>query len=621
MQPREVTNGPVSRDAVLEQVSRITASAQFAASARLSAVLRYVVKQTVDGRAEDIKEYTIALEVFGRPESFDPRLDTIVRVQASKVRAKLKEYYAGEGARDAVLIDLPRGTYVPVFHSNDPPSEPAGPGRRRIKVQIVAALMLGAIVLVWPLVRFVNMPAVVQRRSPSVAVLPFADMSPNKDQEYFCDGITEELINALAKIDGLHVVARTSAFEFKGKGLDVRKIGAQLNVQTVLEGSVRREDDKLRITAQLYDVPDGYRLWSAAYDRPANGVFVVQEEIARAVVNALRVKLRAPGKPLAKQYTGNVEVHNLYLLGQYHLNRRPAQGEVNSAISFFEKVIAADPSYAPAYAALAFAYLQLVVWDHRPPRQVIPLAKEYITKALAIDDDLGEAHATRAAIAAAYDYDQRTAFSESQRALDLTPGASHAHLWRSVLLDASGRLEDAFAELKTAADLDPLSIGIGSDLGRLLIRRGEYARGMEQFQKMLGLDPNSIRVLSYMADALQQKGLHAEAIAALEKASNISPDYPRTMGLLGHAYAVAGNRSAALQVLDRLNKLGAQQYVPPVDIAVVYAGLGDKHQAFQWLEQAYGERYPLYLYFMVTHAFDPLRSDPRFGTLMKKLGW
>lgn len=337
MEPHEFTNRSAPREAVLTQLFRITASTQFAASERLSTLLRYLVEQTVDGRAEEIKEYTIALEVFGRPESFDPRLDTIVRVQASKVRAKLREYYAGEGARDAVLIDLPRGTYVPVFHANDPVSEPIVQSRRR---------------------------------SPSIAVLPFADMSRNKDQEYFCDGITEELINALAKIDGLHVVARTSTFEFKGKALAVRKIGAQLNVETVLEGGVRRENDQLRITAQLYHVLDGYHLWSAAYDRAVGGVFEVQEEIAQAVVSALRPKLRTAGRPLAKQYTGDVEVYNLYLLGQYHLNRRPAQGEMKTAISFFEKVIAADPRYAPAYAALAFAYLQLVVWDHRAPHQV-----------------------------------------------------------------------------------------------------------------------------------------------------------------------------------------------------------------------------------------------------------
>jgi serine/threonine-protein kinase len=221
----------VPSEAVLEQMFRIIASSQFVASQRLSALLRHIVEQTVAGRAEKIKEYTIALEVFGRPESFDPRLDTIVRVQASKVRAKLKEYYAGDGARDAVLIDLPRGTYVPVFHANDPTSKPIGPGRRP---------------------------------SPSIAVLPFVDMSRNRDQEYFCDGITEELINALAKINGLHVIARTSTFEFKGKALDVRKIGDQLNVESVLEGGVRREDDQLRITAQLCNVPDGYQLWSSA---------------------------------------------------------------------------------------------------------------------------------------------------------------------------------------------------------------------------------------------------------------------------------------------------------------------------------------------------------------------
>lgn len=588
MEPHEVTNRSAPREAVLTQLFRITASTQFAASERLSTLLRYLVEQTVDGRAEEIKEYTIALEVFGRPESFDPRLDTIVRVQASKVRAKLREYYAGEGARDAVLIDLPRGTYVPVFHANDPLSEPIVQSRRR---------------------------------SHSIAVLPFADMSRNKDQEYFCDGITEELINALAKIDGLHVVARTSTFEFKGKALDVRKIGAQLNVETVLEGGVRLENDQLRITAQLYDVLDGYHLWSAAYDRAVGGVFEVQEEIAQAVVSALRLKLRTAGRPLAKQYTGDVEVYNLYLLGQYHLNRRPAQGEMKTAISFFEKVIAADPRYAPAYAALAFAYLQLVVWDHRAPHQVMPAAKEYIARALSIDDDLGEAYATRAAIAAAYDYDPRSAFSASQRALDLAPGTSHVHLWHSMLLDASGRLEDAIVELKIAADLDPLSIGIGSDLARLMIRRGDYDGGMQQLQRMLALDPSSIRVLSYMADTFQQKGMHAEAIAALERARHIAPDYPRVMGLLGHAYAVADNRGAALEMLDLLNQLETKQYVPPVAIAGVYAGLGDKEQALQRLEQACCDRYPLYLHFMVTHAFDPLRAEPRFVTLIKNLGW
>jgi serine/threonine-protein kinase len=583
-----VTKPPVSRDAVLEQVSRITASAQFAASERLSAVLRYVVEQTVDGHADDIKEYTIAVEVFGRPVSFDPRLDTIVRVQASKVRAKLREYYAGAGARDPVLIDLPRGTYVPVFHSNYPSPELDGRDGRR---------------------------------PPSIAVLPFADMSPNKDQEYFCDGITEELINTLAKIDGLHVVARTSAFEFKGKALDVRKIGAQLNVETVLEGSVRREGDKLRITAQLYNVPDGFHLWSASYDRTAKAVFAVQEEIARAVVSALRVKLAFAGNPLARQYTGDVEVHNLYLLGQFHLNRRPAHQELNIAISFFAKAIAADASYAPAYAALAFAYFQLVVWDHRAPREVIPAAKEYITRALAIDDGFGEAHAVGSAIAAAYDYDSETAFAAARRALDLAPGAAHAHLWHSMLLDASGRLDDAFAALKTAADLDPLSLGIGSDLARLMIRRGDYVAGMEQLERMLALDPNSIRVHSYIADAFQQKGLHAEAVAALEKACKMAPGYPRSIGLLGHAYAAAGNRSEALKMLRRLHQLSAQQHVSPFDFALVSAGLGDYEQALQLLERSCEERYPLYLYFMVTHAFDPLRPDPRFATLMKKLGW
>jgi TolB-like protein len=371
---------------VAQQLTRILSSPDFVKAGKLVAFLQYVITKSEAGDAEQIKEYAIAVDVFGKPASFDPRMDTLVRVQASKLRGRLEKYYSGPGLKDPIHIAIPRGTYVPVVTSAT-----NGMPRKRKKWQTAAALigMVGIVCLGGVVLFQTAHKSVSPLPEKSIAVLPFLDLSPEKDQEYFCDGMTEELISELARIDGLRVVARTSVFQFKGKPQDVRQVGRQLNVTTVLEGSVRKTGGRLRITAQLIGVADGYHLWSESYDRDLSDVFEVQKEISRSIARALRVSLNGPAQGLHD--TSNVEAYNLYLLGRYHWSKR-SESDLEVAIRDFEAAVRLDPAYARAFAGLADAYFQLGYWVSRDPRQVMPKAKEYAVKALELNESLTEAH-------------------------------------------------------------------------------------------------------------------------------------------------------------------------------------------------------------------------------------
>ncbi len=456
----------------------------------------------------------------------------------------------------------------------------------------------------------------------SIAVLPFVNISAQLGNDYFSDGMTEELTNALTNVEGLRVASRTSAFAFKGKQEDIQRIAEQLHVGTVLEGSVRKEGDRLRVTAQLINGTDGYHLWSQAYERDLKDVFAVQEDISRAIVSALKIKLvQGANAPLVRPSTSNVKAYDLYLKGRYFWNRRTEEG-LRRGAEYFEQAIAVDPHYSIAYSGLADTYTLLGVYSYLSPKQALPKARAAAERALETDDSLAEGHASLAHVKMVYDWDWPGALREFQRAIELNPRYATAHQWYALCLTALHRLPEATAEARRAQELDPLSLIINTDVGLLLYLQGQLDQAIEQFQKTLELNPDFFVAHFGLALAYEQKGNFRGAVAELETATTLSRRSTIMLATLGHGYAVAGRRADALRVLNELEGLAKQRYVSPYGVATIYAGLGENDQAFRWLQRAYEDRsvWLIHLALRVDPRLGNLRSDPRFIALLKKIG-
>jgi serine/threonine-protein kinase len=457
--------------------------------------------------------------------------------------------------------------------------------------------------------------------APSIAVLPFVNMSADRDNEYFCDGLAEELINALTKLEQLHVVARTSAFSFKNKEVDVREIGRKLDVIYVLEGSVRRAGDRLRITAQLIDVRDGYHLWSERYDREASDVFAIQDEISLAIVDKLRIRLLGQEKAtLLTRYRDNLEAYNLYLKGRYYWDQRP-QG-LKRAIESFQQAIEKDPDYALAYAGIADCYVTLGSWENGtfPPLEAIPKAKAAAKKAIELDDTLPEAYASLAYATMNYDWDWPSVESGYKHAFNLNPRYATAHHWYSHYLLARGRADESLVESKRCLELDPLDLIINIHLAWHHQFARQYDEALEQCWKVSELYPNSFWPSFFSALAYEQKGMYGEALAESEKAIKMSGNVTFTTAALGHLYALSGKQAEARKTIAELKELSSKRYVTAYDIAIIYAGLGENDQAFEWLDKALEERSSWLPYLGIEPRIDELRSDPRFKALLERVG-
>jgi serine/threonine-protein kinase len=454
--------------------------------------------------------------------------------------------------------------------------------------------------------------------APSIAVLPFMDLSPQKDQEYFCDGISEELINAFTKVEGLQVSSRTSSFQFKGATQDIPRIGAQLKVAMVIEGSVRKAGDRLRITAQLIDVTSGFHLWSDRYDREMKDVFAIQDEIALAVVDALRLKILGPGRPLVKRTTTNLEAYDLYLAGRYHWNKGTID-EVQKGTECFNQAITKDPSYAAAYAALAGCYAALCGWGVVPDETLQP-ARAAAAKALELDETLADAHTALAILRAWHDFDCWDAERHFKRALQLNPHDANAHLFYGSLLGSTGRLDEGLAEMKRSVELEPQAPLFALGLGAAIYYRGEYDQALEVLQHALELDPTSPRVHYYLGCAYIGKGMLPEAVAVLQKVSEVAGTDKRVIGMLGHCYGLMGRTGEARELLGDLQQLSKPGDLASFSIALIYLGLGEPDRVFEWLDQAYAERASPLRHLKVDPLFDNIRSDRRFGVLLKRLG-
>ncbi len=461
-----------------------------------------------------------------------------------------------------------------------------------------------------------------RKAKPSVAVLPFIDMSPQKDQEYFCDGITEELINALTNLEGLQVASRTSAFQFKGKGYDICDIGRRLKVQNALEGSVRKAGNRLRITAQLVSVVDGYHLWSEKYDRELEDVFAIQDEISLAIVDKLKLKLLKREKAkLVKRFTKNEEAYNLYLKGRYFWNRR-YEGGLQKGLECFQEAIAEDPDYAHAYVGLADCYNLLGFYSWIRPKEAYPKAKAAAKKALEIDNTLGEAHASLGWISTFFDWDWAGAEREFRLALELSPNYATAHEWYAIYLAVVGRFDEIEVVMKRALELDPVSLIINAVRGLLYYWMRRYDDAIAQCLKTLEMDPNYSMAYLYLEWTYSAHGMWEQAIASGEKLVAISGESPVALGFLGSTYAMSGQNEKGAEILGRLDDLSRQRYVSPYYRAMIHMGLNDKDKAFEWLEEAYLERHSFLATLKTAPMYDDrLAPDPRFHALLKRIGF
>jgi TolB-like protein/Tfp pilus assembly protein PilF len=445
-------------------------------------------------------------------------------------------------------------------------------------------------------------------------------MSPDPEYEYFTDGMTEDIINALSKIKDFQVAARTSTFSFKGEKIDVREIGRKLNIQTVLEGSVRKAGNRLRITAQLINVKDGYHLWSEQYDRVLKDVFDIQDEITLAIVDALKVELlEKENQAVRKKYTDNLDAYNLYLKGRFYWNKMTIP-DFRKAIELFQEAVTKDPTYALAYAGLADAYTGLgdAGLSAIPPKEAFSKSDQAVQKALEIDKDLAEAHASLGHLKM-HNFDWPGAEKAYYRAIELNPNYATTYHMFGFYFALMERHQEAIKNLKQALKLDPISLGIITDLGVVYYFARKYDKAIKQYEKVLEMEPNFIRAYITLGSTYGQKGMYKEAINMIHKAIELSGNRSR-IAALGRSYAIAGKKDKAKNIIQELMDLSKKQYISPYCICLIYASMGEKAQALDWLEKAYNEHVSELIYLKVDPYLDNLHSEPRFTAILKKVG-
>jgi serine/threonine-protein kinase len=453
----------------------------------------------------------------------------------------------------------------------------------------------------------------------SIAVLPFANGSADPDTEYFSDGMTDELINALAKVDGLRVSSRSSVFALKGVRQDVRAVAALLDVSAVLEGSVRRSGSRLRITAQLTSAADGSLLWSERYDREIADVFAVQDEIARTIVSTLRARLVGEiGDPTPRRYTANVKAYQLYLRGRHAWNMRTPES-IAEGIRWFEQAIAEDPTYALAYTGLADSHALSLDYRGTPVAEGMRRAAAEARRALELDESLAEAHTSLAWVNFIYDWNWESADRGFRRAIELNPKYASARQWYAWLLLALGRIDEALAQARAAADLDPASVSVRRSFGWLYYYARQPDLAIEHLQRALAMSPASEETHMILGLALLQKGAYAEAEAEFREATSLSSEHARALAALGTLAALQGRTAEARAVLGELRARARRRYVSPVDFVWLLQSLGETDEAFAWLERAYEERRGWMVYLNVEPALDGMRADPRFRDLVRRM--
>lgn len=596
-------------------LARVLASAGFARNERLSQFLRFLVERHLEGRDGELKESVLAVEVFGRKAGYDPKLDAIVRTEAIRLRARLEQYYQGEGSQDPLIIELPKGGYRPVFRERaalaeqqSAPAAPAGnPARIRIWWSVATAVIFVALGTTWWWTQ-------ATPRAVTIAVLPLENLNKDSATDYFADGLTDEIIRNLSVIEGLTVRSRTSSFALKGQGLNPVEAGSQLDVDYLVEGSVLQAGDQLRVNAALVSARDGSRMWSDRYDRKLTDVFAIQDEISQGIVNTLRLRLSG-----RRRYEANLEAYDLYLRGRQIMAGFPSRTRrvATSALEYFERAVEKDPNYAIAYAGMADAYIAVERnMGATNPVNAWPRAKEVAAHALKLDPMLSEAHSAMASIRAR-EYAWADAERGFRQAIKLNPNNALAHLELGArVLVVQGRFDDGLEAVGQALALDPLSPYVTTEAGEALLLARRYAEAVERFRKAIALDPSRSRPYNRMMRALYLQGKIAEAMDARDESLKVAA--PLLFGGFVACLEVrAGRREEALVLLEELRN--SRRLLPSRALAGAHGCLGDREQTLAFLEKALAENEPGLPELLQAPELDFLRSEDRFATLRKRL--
>ena len=570
-----------------QQLDRILGSATFRQVDRLKRFLKFVAVEALEGRGDQLKEYVIGVQVFDKDSSFDPRADPIVRVQARRLRARLVRYYREEGGTDAVVIELAKGGYAPVFKLRDP----ATTGRRSIGATLAA--------------------------QNTIAVLPFADHSPGHDLDYFCQGLRQETIHRLAKLQALRVSTVQPAEPPIQNGGD----DATSHVAMLLTGSVRKSGDRLRITMHLVDNATASYLWSESIDAAGDDIFAVQEAAADAVVRKLEPKLLDAGhRRGGRRPAENLAARNLYLQGRYHLNQRTDEG-LHKALDFFAKAIVEDPQFGLAHSGLADAHSLLAHYGVREPAHEWAKAASSAASAVLLDGNSAEAHTSLAHVKATQDWDWQGAEREFQIAVELDPSYATAHHWHAMsCLVPMGRLDDALEEMRLAQSLDPVSSIVARDLAVVHAYRRDYEAALEQCDHTVELNPHFAPAYWALGFIQEQRKDLDEAIAAFQRAVHLSPHSPKMQAGLGRTLALSGKRALALTVLRKLDAIATQRYVSPFEYASIRFALGQTDLGFRWLKRAAQDRAFDVIALNVDPRFEGLKADSRLEAIVRQIG-
>jgi serine/threonine-protein kinase len=565
-----------SAKAIRGQLERVLASATFQQVDRLKRFLRFVVEEAAAGRGDQLKEYVIGVQVFGKEPQFDPRTDPIVRVQARRLRARLVRYAREEGQGDELSIELPKGGYAPTFKRRDD-SVPQ-------KKSITAALT----------------------NRNTIAVRPFADYSRGGDLAYFCQGLTEEVTHRLATSKGLRVLAaRDDAAD----------------AAMTVSGSVRGDADKARIAAQLVDAGSGAILWSESLDVTLGDVLATEERVAQTIVEKLQPQIVATSPPAwAHRATANLAANNLYLQARYHLNQRTEEGLLK-AVDLFEKATVEDAEFALAHSGLADAYGLLSHYGVRGPADMWAKAASCAATAVMLAPHSAEARTSLAHVKGSQDWDWADAEREFKRAISLDPRYPTGHHWYAMsCLVPLGRLDEALDEMLLAQGLDPVSSIIARDVAVIHFYRRDFAAALDQCDHAIELNPHFSPAYHTLGLVQEQRQELDESVAALQRAVHLSPQTPRMRGALGRALAISGRRQLAEKILRELEALARQRYVSPFEFAALRFALGQTDLAFKWLAKAAEDRAFEMISLKIDPRFLPMSGDRRFAAITRKVG-
>ena len=559
---------------VRDQLQRILASTTFQQVDRLKRFLTFIVGEAIEGRRNELKEYVIGVQVFGKEDAFDPRTDPIVRVQARRLRSKLVRYYREEGRSDEWIIELPKGGYAPTFK------------RRETAV----------------LVKRTISSALVSRNT--IAVVPFADHSAAHDLDYFCRGLRDEIVHHLARFPSLRILASDSA----------DTTGALM-----ISGSVRRSGSRARITAQLIDGVSGSYLWSESVDASVDDALGAHEQVARAIVSKLEAEIDARGVSSSRRPTENLAAHNLYLQGRYHLNQRTEEG-LRKALEFFEKALAEDAESSLAQSGLADAYGLLGHYGVLGPADVWTKAASSAAAAVMLDEHSAEAHTSLAHVKSTQDWDWIAAEREFQKAIACNPRYATAHHWYAMsCLAPLGRLDEARDEMLLAQSIDPVSSIVARDLAVIHFYRRDFDTALEQCDHTVELNPHFAPAYWILGIIQEQRQDFDESLAAFQRAVHLSPQTPRMQAGLARTQALAGRRKEASEILRKLEALSEQRYVSPFEFAIMRFALGQMDLGFRWFNKACQDRSFELIWMRVDPRLDPIRADKRFDAAARQM--